>query len=305
MVGHSAGEYVAAVLAGVMGLEDAIRIIAMRARDMQSLPGGGMLSVRAGEEKVAPLLFGSLAISGVNSRMATVVSGPHEEIEKLAAKLETEKILSKPLHTSHAFHSPMMDPIVEPFKEKMGKLPLKRAEIPIVSSFTGDWIQPDDWMDPAYWANQLRGTVRFADAVSTLAQDPSRILLEVGPGQTLSTLANSNPDRSKEQLCLPSMPPTENPDEQAAMLRALGRLWLGGMEVDWDAFYAGEQRGRISLPTYPFQRKRFWVEASSEELAPPECGDSVANGRVEDLVRGQLKQMMRQLDALTDAPSDR
>ena len=305
-----------------------------------------MLSVRAGEETVAPLLFGSLAISGVNSRMATAVSGPYEELDKLVPKLEAQKILSKPLHTSHAFHSPMMDPIVEPFKEKVGRLPLKRAEMPIVSSFTGDWIQPDDWTDPAYWANQLRGTVRFADAVSTLAQDPSRILLEVGPGQTLSTLANSNPDRVKEQLCLPSMPPRgnpgaphpastfpsetasrivkdptralgsniskvilppiENPDEQAAILRALGRLWLAGVELDWDAFYAGEKRGRISLPTYPLQRKRFWLEASSEELAPPpEYGDSAANARVEDLVRDQLKRMMRQLDALTDAPTGR
>jgi acyl transferase domain-containing protein len=302
MVGHSAGEYVAAVLAEVMSLEDALRIIAVRARDMQNLPGGGMLSVRAPEETLQPLLFGSLAISGVNSRLLTVVSGPHDELEQLTGQLAEKKILSKALHTSHAFHSPMMDPMVEPFKEKVSQVALAEARIPIVSSFTGDWIRPGDWTDPAYWANQLRGAVRFADAVSTLVQNPDRILLEVGPGQTLTTLASSNPDRSREQHCLSSMPPIGSPNEQAAMLRALGRLWAAGCQVDWEGFYGDERRRRISLPTYPFQKQKYWIETQVEsgDFETDEWEDTNSRIDAEAIIRRQLKTMMTQLDRLSN-----
>ena len=200
-----------------------------------------------------------------------------------------------------------MDPMVEPFREKVSQVELSPAQIPIVSSFTGDWINPEDWTDPRYWANQLRGAVRFADAVSTLAEEPNRILLEVGPGQTLSTLAASNPSRQKEQICLASMPPIENPAEQAAMLRTLGKLWLAGYPIAWDRFYSDEQRSHVSLPTYPFQKQRYWIEGQveSSDLGPDVLNESVALVDAESIIEQQLKIMMKQLDRLKARSSGR
>ncbi len=301
MVGHSAGEYVAATLADVMKLDDALRIIANRAREMQALPAGGMLSVRAPEETLNPLLGDHLSIAGVNSRKLTVVSGPHDKLDELCKDLEQKNIPCKQLHTSHAFHSPMMDPIIEPFRKKVSQYRLSAAKIPIVSSFTGDWINPEDWTDPDYWAKQLRGTVRFADAISTLAKNTTSILLEVGPGQTLSTLASAHPDRSKEQLCLPSMPPINNSDEQLSMIRALGRLWLAGANPNWKAFYKDEVRNRIPMPTYAFDRQRYWIDPSNVEAREAVSNMDTANRpkmRAEDLIREQLEIMKSQLDAL-------
>ena len=178
----------------------------------------------------------------------------------LKSYLEKNEIMCKKLHTSHAFHSPMMDPVLEPYAELVEKIVLSEAQIPIVSTLTGSWIKPGEWMDPSYWSKQLRGTVRFADAVATLTHDSSQVLLEVGPGQTLAILASGHPDKSRDQVAIPSMPPIEKPGEHLALLTALGRLWLAGVKPDWSGFYANESRQRVSLPTYPFERKRYWIE---------------------------------------------
>jgi acyl transferase domain-containing protein len=260
MVGHSVGEYVAAVLAGVMSLEDGLALLAERARLMQSMPAGGMLSVRLPELEVRPLLSGCLALAVVNSPKLCVVSGPHEELAALKATLEGRGAACKPLHTSHAFHSPMMEPLLGPFGERVGRVKLAPAQIPIISTLTGQWIQPQEWTDPSYWTRQLRHTIRFADAAASLMKAGRHVLLEVGPGQTLTTLVQQHPERPKQLLALASMPPIEEPAESVALLTALGRLWLEGVEVDWDAFYGAEQRRRLPLPTYPFERRRCWVE---------------------------------------------
>jgi acyl transferase domain-containing protein len=263
MVGHSLGEYVAAVLAGVMTLEEGLALLTARARMMQSMPSGGMLSVRLPEADLQPLLSGSLAIAVVNSAKLTVVSGPHDELDALRARLDARQTAHKTLWTSHAYHSPMMEPIVEPFTRRVGEVRLSDATIPIISTLTGKWIEASEWAQPDYWARQLRHTVRFADAAANLTKLADHVLLEVGPGQTLSTLLQQRPDRQKEQIVLASMPPVESTGEPAALLNALGRLWLADVTVDWAGFYARERRRRVPLPTYPFERRRFWVEPTA------------------------------------------
>lgn len=260
LIGHSVGEYVAAVLAGVMWLEEGLGLLAARARLMQAMPAGGMLSIRLPEAEVHPLLGETLAVAVVNSPKHCVVSGPPDALAELKRTLETRQVACKPLHTSHAFHSPMMEPMVAPFTELVRQVPLRKAHIPIVSTLTGRWIEPDEWTDPTYWSRQLRHTVRFAEGIGELVKNPDFILLEVGPGQTLAQLAQQHPERAPEQLVLPSMPPIENPDETVGVLTALGRLWLAGVEVDWSGFYRDERRHRLPLPTYPFERQRYWIE---------------------------------------------
>ncbi|MGO9203154.1 MAG: type I polyketide synthase [Limisphaerales bacterium] len=316
MIGHSVGEYVAAVLAGVMSLEDGLTLLAERARLMQSMPAGGMLSVRLPETEVRPLLSGSLAIAVVNSPKLCVVSGPHEELNALRATLEQRGAACKPLHTSHAFHSPMMEPLMGPFTERVSRVKLAPAQIPILSTLTGQWIKPEEWADPSYWSRQLRHTVRFADAAAALIKDGKHILLEVGPGQTLTTLVQQNPERPKNLLLLASMPPIEEPSESLALLTALGRLWLEGLNVDWGAFYAAEQRRRLPLPTYPFERRRCWVEPpkpasgnGQHKLALPKEGQesqqpsltparAASLSMAEQVMENQLRLMGSQLEAL-------
>lgn len=263
LVGHSVGEYVAAVLAGVMTLEDGLGLLVARARLMDQVETGGMLAVRLPEAEVRPLLGGSLAVAVVNSPRHCVVAGPAGELADLERALESRRVACKRLGASHAFHSPMMEPIVGPFAERVRQVRLQPARLPIISTLTGRWIEPDEWTDPTYWSRQLRQTVRFAEAVGELVKRPDFVLLEVGPGQTLTQLAQQHPGRAKEQLVLSSMPPVEQPGETVALLTALGRLWLAGVSIDWEGFYRDERRRRVPLPTYPFERQRYWIDPPS------------------------------------------
>ena len=286
MIGHSIGEYVAACLAGVFALDDALRLVAARARLIQELPSGSMFAVRLAETELRPLLGEHLSLAAVNSQSNCVVSGPDESAELLQKQLGERNIACRRLCTSHAFHSEMMDSILAPFSELVRQVKLNTPVIPIVSTLTGTWAEPADLTDPDYWVRQLRQTVRFDDGIGELAKEPARILLEVGPGQILSTLARQHPARKSEQLTLYSMPQSQNKDEVAAMLSALGRLWLAGSRIDWAGFYAHERRKRLPLPTYPFERQRYWVEPpgrsqNGEPATPPfvesmECGATSA-----------------------------
>ncbi len=274
MIGHSIGEFVAACLAGVFSLDDALRLVATRGRLMQELPSGAMLSVRAPASAVEPWLTGDLAIAAVNAPNLCVVSGPTSVIAALQQTLEAQEIAAKPLHTSHAFHSPMMDPIVAPFAAVVREVVLHPPQLPFVSTVTADWITPEQATDPLYWANHLRATVRFADGIQTLWQVPSRVLLEVGPRTTTATLARRQAQDLKTQIVISSLSDTaENQAEWESLLQAVGQLWLAGATIDWQSFYAHETRHRIPLPTYPFDRKRFWVDPAPQpqpsSLNPP------------------------------------
>jgi amino acid adenylation domain-containing protein len=258
MLGHSIGEYVAACLAGVFSLEDALALVVERGRRMGAMAPGSMLAVSLPEAEVLPLLETDLSLAAVNAPERTVVAGPAEAVEALAAMLEERGVRHRRLHTSHAFHSALMEPALEPFTEALKRVRLSPPSIPFVSNVTGTWITAGQATDPAYWARHLRGTVRFADGIAELMREPGRVLLEVGPGNALATLA-----KEAGALAFASLPhPSDRRNDHAFLLSVLGRLWLAGIAVDWQALHAGERRLRVPLPTYPFERRRYWVEGA-------------------------------------------
>jgi len=264
MIGHSIGEYVAACLAGVITLADALALVAARGRLMQSLPDGAMLAVPLPEKDVLPLLSNHLSLAVVNGTSLCVVSGPTGEVAELEQRLTEQGLGCRRLHASRAFHSRMMDSILEQFTQEVKKIHLKPPTIPYLSNVTGAWIRAEEATDPNYWARHMRQAVRFADGVGELVKRPDWILLEVGPGRTLMTIVNRYPGRAAGQVALASLPPPQDVSElgscAAFLLTALGRLWVAGVQVDWSGCYAHERRCRIPLPTYSFERERFWVE---------------------------------------------
>ncbi|MEB3358051.1 MAG: amino acid adenylation domain-containing protein [Synechococcales bacterium] len=271
MLGHSIGEYVAACLAGVFSLEEALALVVARGQLMQQLPAGAMLSVSLSSEQVEAVLetagsengcFGEMAIAVLNEPDRCVVSGPTAAIAALEQYLVAQRIGNRRLHTSHAFHSPMMDPILADFRQRCQQVNFQPPQIPYLSNLTGTWITTPQATDPDYWVQHLRQPVRFAQGVTQLCQATTgkQILLEVGPGRTLSTLAKRN---GVEQSIVASMRhPQETKSDQQVLLSALGKLWLEGATVDWFAFYGEEHRHRVPLPTYPFERQRYWLDAT-------------------------------------------
>ncbi|MBW4602158.1 MAG: SDR family NAD(P)-dependent oxidoreductase [Calothrix sp. FI2-JRJ7] len=265
MIGHSIGEYVAACFAGVMSLEDALSLVAIRGRLMQQLPSGKMLSVPLKEAEVKPLLNENLSIGACNAPNSCVVSGTHEAIDALNSQLAANGIECRLLHTSHAFHSQMMESILEPFIVEVKKVKLNPPQIPFISNLSGTWITPEEATDANYWAKHLRQTVRFTAGISTLLQQSNLILLEVGPGRTLCTFVKQHREKQEEQIILSSLRhPKEEQADIVFLLNTLGRLWLAGVSVDWLSFYTLERRHRLPLPTYPFERQRYWIEAEKK-----------------------------------------
>ena len=274
MLGHSIGEYVAACLAGVFSLEDALSLVALRGRLMQGMPKGSMSAVRLEEQEVVALLDGSLGLAAINGPSQCVVSGPEEAVESLETRFHARGVEYQRLRTSHAFHSPMMEPVLSAFRERVSAVERQAPKIPFVSNLSGTWIAENEAMDPGYWARHLRETVRFGAGLSEILKERPRVLLEVGPGQALRGLARQHPECGPEQVVVASARHSREsrPDEQV-LLEALGRLWLAGMDVDWTAVHADERRRRVPLPTYPFERKRYWVEASKVTAAPGSGSD--------------------------------
>jgi amino acid adenylation domain-containing protein len=262
MIGHSIGEFVAACHAGVFSLEDALAIVSARGRLMSDLPPGGMLSVRMSEEDLVARLPGTLDLAAVNAASLCVVAGPHAELDAFAEQLTADGIAAQPLHTSHAFHSRMMDPVIDEFTAILEAIPLHAPALPILSTVTGAWLDGSEATDPAYWARHLRETVRFSRALTALVDDKTgQIFIEAGPGQTLTGLAAMTLDRGAGHLVIPSCRhPKDSGSDFGQLLESLGRLWCAGVPVDWEVFYGDETRKRVPLPTYPFERKRHWVD---------------------------------------------
>ena len=258
LLGHSVGEYVAATLAGVFSLEDALGLIAKRGALMQSVPAGAMLAVRLPEAELRPRLGTLIEIAAINSPRLCVVSGPPEAIGLFAEEMSADSIACVPLHTSHAFHSAMMEPVIAPFTELVKSTPRAQPCIPLISTLTGDTTA--DFTAPEYWTHQLRQPVRFSSAAA--AVEKNHILLEVGTGTTLAPLAR----QSRGGIVISSLGNSGN--DQAAMLEALGRLWIAGVAIDWNLLHSGESRQRVQLPTYPFERERYWLEPGNRSNAP-------------------------------------
>ncbi|OUJ73689.1 type I polyketide synthase [Hymenobacter crusticola] len=258
--GHSIGEFVAAHLAGIFTLADALFLIATRGQMVSELPRGSMLSVRMEVEKVIALLPQTLSIAAINGTKLCVVAGRDEDVATFARVLDGRSIPNRVLATSHAFHSAMMDPIVDDFKQVVAKVSLHQPQKPIVSAVSGTWLTEAQATDPSYWATHLRATVRFADALETVLAQEAPLLLEVGPGNVTATLARQQAG-SRPVIVLASLAaPKDTQAEYQAILKTLGQLWLNGVEPNWHAFYADQTRRKILLPTYAFDRKRCWID---------------------------------------------
>jgi acyl transferase domain-containing protein len=268
MMGHSIGEYVAAHLAGVMSLEDALAAVATRGRLMQALPAGSMAAVHLGEGELGRRLNAGVELAAVNAPSLCTVSGPAEAVASLLAQLEADGIESRALHTSHAFHSAMMEPALASFTEVLKGIVLAPPTIPYVSNVTGTWITPEQATSPGYYATHLRQAVRFEAGVRTLAADPALFFLEVGPGNTLTSLARMTVGKDGVRRGIPSLShPREGRPDADALLEAAGRLWIAGATVDWQLVHDGATVRRVPLPTYPFERRRHWVEPSAARPA--------------------------------------
>jgi len=271
MIGYSLGEYVAACLSGVLSLEDALALVARRAKLIQDLPGGAMLAVPLPEPEVRPLLTEDLAISATNGPHFCVVGGPEEAVAELEGRLRERGATCLRLTTTHAFHTPMMRPAVDELTRLAGTVETGAPKIPYISNVTGTWITAADLQDPGYWARHMVQPVRFAEGLAELLRDPDRAMVEVGPGGTLSALVRQHPDAGAGRAAVTTLRrASEEGADLALLLDALGRLWVAGVPFDPEGLYAGERRHRARLPTYPFERQRCWIDPPKGGAAQPQ-----------------------------------
>jgi phthiocerol/phenolphthiocerol synthesis type-I polyketide synthase E len=266
-IGHSIGEYTAACLSGVFSLEDSLDLVISRGRLMQNQPTGSMLSIALGADELRPLLIEGTEISVINAPQLSVVSGTEKKIEEFESvirgyeKQKNKKIRTTILKTSHAFHSYQMDGAVVPFIERFKSKILKGPSIPFISNVSGTWITDDEAKSPEYWGKQLRKPVRFSDGILKLMENPQKILIEVGPGSTLTILANYHVEEPVKTKVISTMRRQDQiEDDVVRFYFALGQCFCNGTNLNWKAFYRGENPRRISMPLYPFQRQRYWIE---------------------------------------------
>jgi acyl transferase domain-containing protein len=328
VMGHSVGEYAAACVAGIFSIEDGIRLVATRGRLMHDQPVGRMLVVRAPLQSVQDMLPKNVSLAAVNAPELVVLSGPIEAIDALTAELATRGIQCSPLLTSHAFHSPMMAPARTPLVNAVSGVSRSAPVIEFISTARASRLDGHEVCDPAYWGAQLLEPVRFADSVIVAAGNDEPTFIEVGPGQTLAMLARQSLPRDRAKSVLSCLGPVQAPgSDMANLMLAVGRLWLAGLTPDWERIQF-RPRARIALPTYPFERKRFWVEADAQQSVAPGIdsdrsvvlpatpssatlsgvganinggGVNVAVDSTEDVIRQQLALISEQIDLLSDA----
>jgi acyl transferase domain-containing protein len=272
VAGHSLGAYAAACVAGVLSLPDALRLVAARGRLAQDLPPGAMLAVPLSEVEVAALLDDDLELAVVNGPAQCVVSGLAGPVEALRARLARRGVTAQHVRTPAAGHSRQVEAIIAEFAEHLRAVTLRQPSVPVVSDTTGRWVTPEELAEAGYWTRHLREPVRFGDALATLFDRPERILLEVGPGRALATLARQHPGRPAQLAAIPTLPhPASGDSELSSVLNAAGQLWLTGRTILWPEVHRGSRRRRVSLPTYPFQRQRYCVDPPARQA--PRHGD--------------------------------
>ena len=269
MLGHSLGEYVAACLSGVFELDTALTLIAHRGRLVWSLPQGSMLAVAQPASQLDISTFSDISIASINEDGGVVVAGPTQSIKKLADKLTAQQLTCTTLQTSHAFHSSMLDPILEEFRHVVRQHKLSAPLIPFVSNVTGTWITADEAQSADYWVKHLRAPVQFAAGAATLSTESQLVCLEVGPKSILSRLVKRRQNSQQLRAIITSLD-TDRLPEDKGVFDALAKLWNTGVPVSWDRFYEQDQLSRVSLPTYPFERKRHWIDA-------PKPGSTIQN----------------------------
>lgn len=265
LIGHSLGENTAACLAGVISLEDALGLVALRGQLFESVAAGSMLSVELSEERLRPLLGAELSVAAVNAPELSVASGPLPALQQLEQQLMAEGIGCRRIAINVAAHSAMLEPILAAFSDYLRAIKLNEPSIPFISNLSGGWIQNEQAQDPDYWVQHLRRTVQFSEGVGCLLEAGNFVLLEVGPGRTLTSLAALHPSKEAKHALLTSLrhPEEISPDLQH-MLTTMGRLWLAGVEVDWELFYRGQKRSKVPLPTYAFDHSRCWIDPGQQ-----------------------------------------
>lgn len=314
--GHSIGEFVAAHLAGIFSLEDALKLVSARGRLMAQQSTGCMTAVRIEANKLEEILPAGISIAAINTPINTVISGPENDITLFEALLNGKGIQLKRLITSHAFHSEMMDPAVAPFKEMVESVILHPPSIPVISTVTGKVLTDDEALSPEYWARQLRKPVRFRDAVNTLSTEADLLFLEVGPGSSTAQMAVQN-CVGKE---IPTISSLNNGDiertDRYKILEALGKLWVNGIQPDWNAFYDGQERQKVLLPTYRFNRKPCWVNPpavqqssdtipmSSQQISQPYVPNNSAPSLQKERVIQRVSKILEDASGLDIQASD-
>lgn len=269
MAGHSIGEYPAATIAGVFDLDTAVKVVSMRARLMHAAPRGVMVAVALSPEAVAEHLTPDVDLATINDPGSSVIAGSEEAIRTFQAGLAEKGIVARRVRTSHAFHSRLMDPVVSEFSAFLSRQTLGEPQIPLLSNITGTTMSAAEATNPSTWARQIRATVRFADELDVLLADPIRVLVEVGPGGTLTSSAGRHPRWSERHRAVRLMRhQAQNRSDHDTFLLALGQLWAADVDVDWTQG-AGAEPSLVTLPGYPFQKQRHWVEhnASAAWLA--------------------------------------
>lgn len=302
-IGHSIGELVGASLAGVMSMEDALRLVAYRGKAMNECERGAMVAVELPAEELEALAGGKVVVAARNGPSSTVLSGSFESVEAFSAELERAGASFKPVRTSHAFHSPMMDEAARAFERRVKKVALSTPRIPVYSNVSGRALSDEEATDPAYWGRQLRERVLFGQDVESAIGDGRRLFLEVGPGQGLSSLARRQASFDGSCRAIASMPHPKAvaTSEAAYVLESLGRLWAAGAAVDWSAVGGAQDARRVALPTYPFERARYWYEGSGSGLAAAAPGGGKRK-EIGDWLYAPTWRQWRSFDGLRSEP---
>jgi len=270
MIGYSLGEYIAACISGVLSLQDALKLIVLRGRLMQQTPVGAMTSVPLPEKKLKPLLKENLSLAIVNGPTC-IVSGPESDIKAFEQEMKKQRVLCVGLNISNAMHSPLMKPIKKEFETMIEtkNIQLNKPQIPYISNVTSDWLTAEQAKDPEYWGTHLCSTVRFSDGLTKLLKQDNSIFIEIGAGRILGMMVRVHPDKKPGHVIMNTLKhQQEKATDDRFLLERLGQLWLHGLHIDWKEFYRDETRYRVSLPGYPFEGKRYWLEQSSVLFAP-------------------------------------
>ncbi|OYZ49667.1 MAG: hypothetical protein B7Y15_10045 [Bacteroidetes bacterium 24-39-8] len=309
-LGHSIGEYVAAHLAGVFSLEDALMLIANRGQLMSEMPNGSMLAVKTDKQTIVQHLPKDCSIAAINSPKSIVVAGPLESIHQLSATLSQLEIPNSILKTSHAFHSAMMEPMLDAFQAKLEKVQFYPPSMPIISTLTGEIVEASLLCQPQYWVKQIRSTVVFSDAVETLLNTGVGLAMEIGPGNVTSKLLMQQL-QGKDCFCSGGLVAQDEKLERVTLLQNIGQLWIRGYEPNWNHIFDTHQRIHLDLPTYAFNRKRFWLDpiisknisAQVDQPIPPTVAISNTTDLIEELserdsLMQQLKDVLEQASGL-------
>jgi acyl transferase domain-containing protein len=320
MIGHSIGEYTAACLSGALSLEEALSIVAVRGRLMQQMETGSMLGVKITEEQLLPFMqpHPEVELAAVNGPSLCVVSGPHTAVRRFADEMEDRGYRCRTLHTSHAFHSRSMEPMLDQFQQQVEiilkdgsdrEAPEIQLNIPFISNLTGQPITPDQVRDPVYWAAHLRRTVRFGDGLKELFKEPDTLFVEVGPGRALSTFVRQHDGKEPSHKALNLVRhPHEEVSDGRYLLEKLGLLWIYGKEISWRGFYDYDSNPglphRIPMPVYPFQTRRYWKVMERYIKDPGLSAGSVGVDRPRGVSRWFYRPYWRRLELPPPAAVD-